>query len=110
MQGREETRRTRRVREREQPTRVVFACYRQKAGRIYLNLCFTLQNRSTRTHVSFGRGHVDVGRPQSPKPGVEDFAISGINSGGAELLSTVSTRTEGTRNVLMDLPRALFQV
>ena len=32
---------------------------------------------------------------------VKDFAQSGINSGGAELLSTVSIHTEGSRNARM---------
>ena len=57
-----------------------------------------------------GCGWVVYLPPHRVRNQVEDFAQSGINSGGAELLSTVSIHTEGSRHALMGLSRALFQV
>ena len=57
-----------------------------------------------------GYGWVVYLPPHRVRNQVEDFAQSGINSGGAELLSTVSIHTEGSRYALMGLSRALFQV
>ena len=57
-----------------------------------------------------GYGWVVYLPPHRVRNQVEDFAQSGINSGGAELLSTVSIHTEGSRHALMGLSRALFQV
>ena len=56
-----------------------------------------------------GYGWVVYLPPHRVRNQVKDFAQSGIYSGGAELLSTVSIHTEGSRNALTGLSRALFQ-